>query len=88
MSPRFDKFINGNYSNFISKYLGEKCPGLFEEYQECGSGCGDFYCGDDPNRICPMNCLLGCNCMTGYARSEEGVCIPIEQCPVEGNLKF
>lgn len=57
------------------------CTGNFETYTNCGSGCGDRNCEDDPNQMCPAVCREGCFCMGGYARNQLGECIPFDECP-------
>lgn len=61
----------------------DKCPFEFEAYTYCGSGCGDLYCGDDPNnRTCTTTimCREGCYCIEGYVRNYKSICVPIEDC--------
>lgn len=55
--------------------------GLNEEYNECGSGCGDLTC-DYPsyeNLLCPAVCTSGCFCIKGFVRN-KGKCIPVKDC--------
>ncbi|XP_063367819.1 zonadhesin-like [Cydia amplana] len=69
----------------------KKCPSKpvclqeHEEYQSCGSSCPDN-CANykNPDRICTMQCVAGCNCKKGYVRNlKNGTCIKPEQCPIK-----
>uniref|UniRef100_A0A2A4J7B9 Serpin domain-containing protein n=1 Tax=Heliothis virescens TaxID=7102 RepID=A0A2A4J7B9_HELVI len=63
-----------------------KCTGP-NEYFSCGGAC-DNVCAtlSEQNQTnCPIvniKCNPMCYCEEGYARDENGTCIPIEQCPV------
>ncbi|XP_061704905.1 zonadhesin-like isoform X1 [Cydia pomonella] len=69
----------------------KKCPSKpvclqeHEEYHSCGSSCPDN-CENymNPDRICTMQCVAGCNCKKGYVRNlKDGTCIKPEQCPTK-----
>lgn len=56
------------------------CDGENEDYNECGSACGDDTCDDFWKlKICTDNCVPGCYCREGYVR-HTGVCIQKQQC--------
>ncbi|KAG5878426.1 hypothetical protein JTB14_026299 [Gonioctena quinquepunctata] len=52
------------------------------EYYDCGSAC-QTECRTLGER-CPIvnvRCNDACYCIKGYARDDQGVCIPIKKCP-------
>ncbi|KAI4494000.1 hypothetical protein M0802_009376 [Mischocyttarus mexicanus] len=52
------------------------------EHYECGSAC-QTECRT-LGQICPIvniRCNDDCYCNNGYARNDDGVCIPISECP-------
>lgn len=56
--------------------------GLNEVYDSCANGgCRRWTC--EPGILCidPIECEGGCICQDGYVRNDDGVCIPIDQCP-------
>lgn len=80
---------NVNYIMFATILSSKgQCPGVNEAYTDCGSGCGDFYCSDDLNRICPDVCTQGCYCAGGYARNDQGTCVPVDKCQASKNQTF
>ncbi|CAH0554088.1 unnamed protein product [Brassicogethes aeneus] len=57
------------------------CTKPFEEYA-CGSAC-QTTC-ENFGKPCPIvniRCNDSCYCIDNYARNEQGVCIPIKNCP-------
>lgn len=70
------------YQSITLFLVEDDCSGANEVYADCGSGCGELFCGDDPVRICPTFCNEGCFCIEGYARTASGECVPIEKCPI------
>ncbi|XP_035220585.1 zonadhesin-like isoform X2 [Stegodyphus dumicola] len=60
----------------------EKC-GKDEVYQDCGPACPLFCANKDKPTPCTLQCVSGCFCKSGYIRNDNGLCIPIEQCPKE-----
>ncbi|CAI5451152.1 unnamed protein product [Caenorhabditis angaria] len=50
-----------------------------ETYQTCGSAC-EPSC-DTPNpSFCTLQCVIGCQCDTGYVRNSKKACVKYEQC--------
>ncbi|XP_045764412.1 zonadhesin-like isoform X3 [Maniola jurtina] len=68
-----------------------KCPkpvvcGADEVYNSCvNGGCGRWNCSQ-PGIICidliKGACREGCRCKEGLLRSDDGTCIPADQCPI------
>uniref|UniRef100_A0A914MJJ3 TIL domain-containing protein n=1 Tax=Meloidogyne incognita TaxID=6306 RepID=A0A914MJJ3_MELIC len=52
-----------------------------EEYKECPTAC-EPKCGQKPI-FCPAVCLKPprCQCLPGYARTSDGICVPRNDCP-------
>ncbi|PZC85306.1 hypothetical protein B5X24_HaOG201802 [Helicoverpa armigera] len=79
----------GYYTNKIGECISEedcqKCTGL-NEYHSCGGAC-DNVCAtlNEQNQTnCPIvniKCNEMCYCEDGYARDDNNICIPIEDCP-------
>ncbi|KAJ0177893.1 hypothetical protein K1T71_006766 [Dendrolimus kikuchii] len=69
--------------------LSEECPGQCgtnEVWSSCvitcpPQSCDSIYTSYLCAQIEPKSCEPGCNCMDGYLRNSDGVCIPSEQCP-------
>ncbi|KAL0840528.1 hypothetical protein ABMA28_015747 [Loxostege sticticalis] len=73
----------------------EKCPpkqpvcGKNEVYDECDAPCPGRTCDVDPALVLcktapkpgDKDCVEGCRCIDGYARDQNGNCIPRDQCP-------
>ncbi|XP_014599125.1 PREDICTED: inducible metalloproteinase inhibitor protein [Polistes canadensis] len=57
------------------------CDQPNEEYQ-CGSAC-QTRCDTlgEPCPIINIKCNEGCYCINGYARNDNDVCVPINECP-------
>ncbi|XP_050342711.1 inducible metalloproteinase inhibitor protein-like [Nymphalis io] len=78
----------GFYRNLIGQCIAselcDKCPQA-NEYYSCGSAC-DNVCKDlhSQNQThCPIKnikCNEKCYCKEGYARNEEKVCVPFNEC--------
>nr|WIM01346.1 zonadhesin-like protein 12 [Limnephilus flavicornis] len=63
-----------------------ECPEE-EEYIQC-KGCGSS-CESAPHRhTFKCACEPGCDCISGYLRNSEGICIPLEQCECPFNEIF
>lgn len=61
------------------------CTADNEEYQ-CGSAC-QTTCSE-LGQECPIvniQCTDACYCKDGYARNENGACIPITRCPLNAS---
>ncbi|XP_075980493.1 von Willebrand factor-like isoform X1 [Anticarsia gemmatalis] len=64
-----------------------ECP-VNEEYrfcENCHRSC------DNPNPICPAQCIRGCFCKDGLLRNEQGKCVKPEECKnvtTEPNIKL
>ncbi|KAJ8732616.1 hypothetical protein PYW07_015215 [Mythimna separata] len=66
-----------------------KCYGPNEVYDVCLNPCPLYQCNVDPRVIkCAAppepgdpKCEAGCRCLEGYARTDEGICVPRDQCP-------
>nr|CAD2186709.1 unnamed protein product [Meloidogyne enterolobii] len=56
-----------------------------EEYKECPNAC-ELKCGQKPI-FCPAVCLKPprCQCLPGYARTSDGICVPRNECPQSEN---
>lgn len=64
----------------------QQCTGVNEQYNSCGSGCGDD-CRTFriPVLYCPAICKLGCLCKPEHFRHPvTKQCIPGEKCPTTG----
>ncbi len=60
-----------------------------EEYNECGSRCGQSCLDQAQRKTCPMrmSCVSGCFCLPGFYRNETGECVPLKKCvPPVGEL--
>lgn len=58
----------------------ESCPDN-QEYQECGTYC-PITCDnkDNPPFVCPLVCVSGCFCKTGYYKTTNGTCVTEDDC--------
>lgn len=71
---------------FLAKLV--TCP-LNEVYTTCGSACPDT-CDNykDTSRMCTMQCVIGCQCRSGYVRNNvDGKCCLRDQCPGKNSKK-
>lgn len=53
-----------------------KCPEN-EEYrfcETCAKSC------ENPNPICPAQCMRGCFCVEGMLRNDKGLCVKPDEC--------
>jgi hypothetical protein len=55
------------------------CPEK-EEFLACGSACAPTCAHPERPDLCSRNCVVGCFCLEGYLRNEQGVCVPKDQC--------
>ncbi|GFY60956.1 zonadhesin [Trichonephila inaurata madagascariensis] len=60
----------------------ETCESPDEQYYDCKPDCFNRC---QPAEVCVAACFPGCFCREGLVQSEEGTCIPKEQCPQSGN---
>lgn len=73
-----------NVSTMVHSF-SEKCRGP-HEYFSCGVAC-DNVCAtlkEQNQTSCPnmnIDCNRMCYCEADYARDENNICIPIDQCP-------
>ncbi|XP_078511484.1 mucin-6-like [Lissotriton helveticus] len=64
------------------------CPENAEySCRKCERTCEDVTRIGRPPKICPMICILGCECKQGYVL-EAGKCIPEAQCHCQKNSEF
>uniref|UniRef100_A0A182WBB8 TIL domain-containing protein n=1 Tax=Anopheles minimus TaxID=112268 RepID=A0A182WBB8_9DIPT len=47
-----------------------------ETYYTCGNDCKEPKCYKSINKICPKICVPSCYCISGYARNQQGSCVP------------
>ncbi|CAL1298894.1 unnamed protein product [Larinioides sclopetarius] len=75
--------------------MPETCPsrapevcGENERYSGCGTAC-PLTCDnfDNPPKICPAMCRIGCECKKGYIRSPDGRCVTPEDCPNRSSIE-
>ncbi|PIG81006.1 trypsin Inhibitor like cysteine rich domain containing protein [Aspergillus arachidicola] len=59
-------------------YAAEQCPEN-QEYKTCGSSC-PLACNSPLQQACTMECVIGCQCIDGYALNSDGQCIPKSEC--------
>nr|XP_049703259.1 serine protease inhibitor swm-1 [Helicoverpa armigera] len=77
--------IRNDAGECIPESKCENCV-LANEFFECGSAC-DNECatlGTQNRTHCPIKnivCNRQCYCEDGYARDQDGYCIPVEECP-------
>ena len=63
-----------------------QCDPNTEEWNDCGSQCGERVCCEsDPkghckDKNCPEECTPMCECIKGFARLPNGMCIPKDDC--------
>ncbi|XP_043915428.1 uncharacterized protein LOC122791664 isoform X3 [Protopterus annectens] len=67
-------FVPELYCDHTEEY--DDCSGKFQNL--CELQCNDL---KRTNMACPPECIPGCVCKPGYARTNEGSCIPTEECP-------
>ncbi|XP_037944082.1 chymotrypsin inhibitor-like [Teleopsis dalmanni] len=53
--------------------------GQNEKYTTCGTACPET-CTSPPNRVCTQQCIIGCECRSGFVRGRNGKCIPRSRC--------
>ncbi|KAK1122897.1 hypothetical protein K0M31_009342 [Melipona bicolor] len=61
----------------FSTSFGQQC-GLNEEFKSCGTAC-EPSC-TKRSEICTMQCVIGCQCKSGYLRNDKGTCVVPENC--------
>ncbi|VDL74681.1 unnamed protein product [Nippostrongylus brasiliensis] len=57
----------------IIKSCLETC-GKNEQYNECGSAC-EPSCKNPKPEICTLQCVIGCQCKSGFFRDDSGQCV-------------
>ncbi|XP_069354812.1 zonadhesin-like isoform X2 [Maniola hyperantus] len=83
---------DGYYRNKQGACVPEcECPkpiicGADEVYDSCvNGGCGRWNCSQ-PGTLCidliEGGCREGCRCKEGLLRTDEGICVPADQCPI------
>ncbi|VDO26289.1 unnamed protein product [Haemonchus placei] len=45
-----------------------------EEFKDCGSAC-EPSCRNPRPRICSLECVVGCQCKSGFFRDDNNVCV-------------
>ncbi|XP_076650471.1 chymotrypsin inhibitor-like [Halictus rubicundus] len=63
---------------FSASSNGQQC-GVNEEFNSCGTAC-EPRCGQEGPRACTMQCVIGCQCKTGFLRSASGSCVAPQDC--------
>ncbi|KAJ8732169.1 hypothetical protein PYW08_014899 [Mythimna loreyi] len=84
-----DGYLENAEGNCVLEKDCPKCYGPNEVYEVCLDPCPLYRCDVDPRVIkCgpppqpgDPKCEAGCRCLDGYARNNDGVCIPREKCP-------
>lgn len=56
----------------------QSCP-QNQEYTSCGSACPPA-CNSDPRQPCTMQCVIGCQCKSGYLLNKDGECVLSQDC--------
>nr|ABK29470.1 immune reactive putative protease inhibitor [Helicoverpa armigera] len=54
--------------------------GRNEHSTSCGSACPTTCSDLGQNNNCITQCVVGCFCDEGYARNDDGECIPVGDC--------
>ncbi|KAK9300096.1 hypothetical protein QLX08_007089 [Tetragonisca angustula] len=62
----------------FSTSFGQQC-GLNEEFKSCGTAC-EPSCDKPRADFCTMQCVIGCQCKSGYLRNGKGTCVAPENC--------
>ncbi|XP_078032931.1 chymotrypsin inhibitor-like [Augochlora pura] len=57
---------------------GQECPEN-EQYNVCGTGC-EPSCSQPDSHNCTFNCVMGCQCETGFVRNSTGACVALSNC--------
>lgn len=60
--------------------LGVHCTGG-QKYQVCGNSCSHTCLDLATNPDCKRKCVEGCNCPDGFSLDQDGICVPITDCP-------
>ncbi|XP_035227821.1 zonadhesin-like, partial [Stegodyphus dumicola] len=74
-----DGLVRDSNGNCVDPKECSKICGRYEEYKECGTACPATCTNRNP--ICTKQCVKGCFCKKSFLRSENGTCIPSNQCP-------
>ncbi|XP_066581836.1 chymotrypsin inhibitor Ani s 6-like [Prorops nasuta] len=56
------------------------CDGDNEVFSDCTNACFDRCSSINPGTACPLYCVEGCKCITGYKYNSDGDCIPEREC--------
>ncbi|CAO1396939.1 unnamed protein product [Diamesa tonsa] len=58
-----------------------RCDDRNSYANECGSACEASCKNPNPKGPCPDVCVRGCFCKPGFLKNDQGVCVPVEECP-------
>lgn len=74
----------------MSKFdnLYQPVCGTNEQWNECGSYCGDSECFKPDPEFCREDCLPRCECIPGYIRDPAGNCIEESTCVTPKGMNF
>lgn len=61
-------------------FAGVHCTGG-QKYQVCGNSCSHTCLDLATNPDCKRKCVEGCNCPDGFSLDQDGICVPITDCP-------
>ncbi|GAB1865604.1 Chymotrypsin inhibitor-like [Camponotus japonicus] len=62
----------------LSIVAAQQCPEN-QEWTTCGSACPPS-CNSRPDQICTLQCIMGCQCKSGFLLNARGNCVSPEQC--------
>lgn len=64
------------------------CPGINEEYKECGRRCEKTCDNLNSIKSCSVECVSGCFCRPGTVRNQFYQCVPIPECRMPEGENF
>ncbi|KYM75718.1 Chymotrypsin inhibitor [Atta colombica] len=62
-----------------STIIAQPQCGRNQVWNSCGSACPPS-CNSPSNQICTLQCVIGCQCRSGYVLNSSGECVHPSQC--------
>jgi len=74
-------YVKDDQGNCIlQKDCPNRCPKPHQKWNDCGTACEPNCKAPNP-QVCTKQCVIGCQCESGYVKDDQGNCILEKDCP-------